>query len=124
MLQEIGKNHPIDIEKLKKEIIDRLKPLNPCKIILFGSYAYGNPTKDSDIDLYVVTNNEFMPKSWREKSAVYLEYSKKLRDLQKFIPIDLIVHTKPMFEKFKELDSMFSRMILEDGKILYEKVGK
>ena len=118
MLQEISKTRIIDIEKLKKEIVNRLKPLNLYKIILFGSYAYGNPTKDSDIDLYIVTNDEFMPRSWREKSAVYLRYSKKLRDLQKFIPIDLIVHTKPMFEKFKELDSMFSRMILEDGKIL------
>ena len=118
MLPEVSKTKTIDIDKLKKEIIERPKPLNLYKIILFGSYAYGNPTKDSDIDLYVVTNDEFMPKSWREKSAVYLEYSKRLRDLQKFIPIDLIVHTKPMFEKFKELDSMFSRMILEDGKIL------
>ncbi len=44
----------IDIEKIKAEIVERLKPLNPEKIILFGSYAYGNPTEDSDIDLYVI----------------------------------------------------------------------
>jgi len=42
----------MDIEQLKTEIVTRLKPLNPYKIILFGSYAYGNPTEDSDIDLY------------------------------------------------------------------------
>ncbi len=42
----------MDIEQLKTEIVTRLKPLNPYKIILFGSYAYGNPTGDSDIDLY------------------------------------------------------------------------
>jgi len=85
MLQEIGKNHPIDIEKLKKEIIDRLKPLNPCKIILFGSYAYGTPTKDSDIDLYIVTNDEFMPKSWREKITIYLQ-CRQIRGNNKKIP--------------------------------------
>ena len=35
----------IDIEKIKFEIIERLKPLNPNKIILFGSYAYGTPNQ-------------------------------------------------------------------------------
>ena len=40
----------VDIEKLKPLIVERLKPLNPDKIILFGSYAYGTPNEDSDID--------------------------------------------------------------------------
>jgi len=40
----------IDIEQIKSEIVDRLKPLNPNKIILFGSYAYGTPHQDNDID--------------------------------------------------------------------------
>jgi len=44
----------IDIEKLKEEIVERLKPLNPDKIILFGSYAYGTPNEDSDIDLFLL----------------------------------------------------------------------
>ena len=35
----------IDKEKIKKKIIERLKPLNPDKIILFGSYAYGTPNE-------------------------------------------------------------------------------
>jgi tRNA nucleotidyltransferase (CCA-adding enzyme) len=50
----------LDIEEIKSKIIKRLKPLNPNKIILFGSYAYGTPHKDSDIDLYVVTNDDFI----------------------------------------------------------------
>jgi len=33
----------VDIETIKSEIVERLKPLNPNKIILFGSYAYGTP---------------------------------------------------------------------------------
>ncbi len=44
----------IDIEKVKLDIVEALKPLNPEKIILFGSYAYGNPTEDSDLDICVV----------------------------------------------------------------------
>ncbi len=35
------------------EIVERLKTINPYKIILFGSYAYGKPQTDSDIDLIV-----------------------------------------------------------------------
>ena len=114
------KTHLIDIEKLKKDIIDRLKPLNPYKIILFGSYAYGNPTKDSDIDLYIVTNDEFMPRSWREKMMLKLQYAKALSDLRERLDIDLIVHTRKMYEKFLEDDSMFSRDITSKGQMIYE----
>ena len=66
----------IDIEKLKPMIIERLMPLNPDKIILFGSYAYGTPNEDSDIDLYIVTNDDFMPKNWNEKMKIKLKFSK------------------------------------------------
>ena len=46
----------IDIEKLKDEIVERLKPLESDKIILFGSYAYGTLKEDSDIDLFLIKN--------------------------------------------------------------------
>ena len=44
------------IKKLIDGIVERLKLLKPNKIIFFGSYAYGNPTKDSDIDLFLIKN--------------------------------------------------------------------
>ncbi len=40
--------------QLKEEIVKRLQPIGAEKIILFGSYAYGTPTADSDIDLCIV----------------------------------------------------------------------
>jgi predicted nucleotidyltransferase len=50
---------PEDAMKLSDKLRDRIseapKPLHPEKVILFGSYAWGQPTEDSDIDLYVVT---------------------------------------------------------------------
>jgi len=79
----------LDIEQIKEEIVQRLKPLNPTKVILFGSYAYGTPTKDSDIDLYVVTNDDFMPKNWREKSQVYLKIADTLDDIMAQTAVDL-----------------------------------
>ncbi len=39
------------------------------------------------------------------------------------MPIDLIVYTKPMYERFVDLKSMFSREVLKRGIVLYEKVG-
>ena len=101
-------------------IVEQLKTLNPYKIILFGSYAYGQPKEDSDIDLLVVTNSDFFPKNYREKSDLYLEVSRVIRDIRKQVPIDLIVHTKSMHKKFVELDSMFAKEILQKGMVLYE----
>ena len=107
-----------DIEQLKRAIVARLAPLNPEKIILFGSYAWGNPTPDSDIDLYVVTRDDFVPTNWQEKNRLFIETSSVLDDLQGQTPIDLIVHTRPMHKRFVEIDSMFSRKILRDGVLL------
>ena len=105
----------IEIDELKPLIIKRLKPLNPDKIILFGSYAYGTPDEDSDIDLYIVTNDDFMPQTWKEKSNIYQKVLNQLGDIANSYQTDLIVHTKKMHEKFKEMDSMFSRKILVQG---------
>jgi len=109
----------IDIEKLKAEIVERLKPLNPYKIILFGSYAYGTPDEESDIDLYVVTNDDFTPASWREKMQIKMKFSKALKELKRKYDIDLITHTKTMHELFVDRDSMFSKEILEKGQLIY-----
>lgn len=105
----------IDIEKVKHEIVERLKPLDPDKIILFGSYAYGTPNEDSDIDLYVVTKDEFIPQSFRENMDVKMKISNAIDDICKRYPTDLITHTRGMHKKFIELDSMFSRKILKQG---------
>jgi len=108
----------LDIEKLKMEITNQLKPLNPYQVILFGSYAYGTPNEESDIDLYIVTNDEFMPQTWKQKSQVHQKVSKALRDFVKQYPTDIITHTKAMHQKFIEMDSMFSRKILNEGLVI------
>ena len=101
-------------------IVEKLKTLHPRKIILFGSCAYGDPTANSDIDLLVVTNSNRFPRNYREKSELYLEVSRRIRDIRQQIPVDLIVHTAPMHKKFIDLGSLFSKEILQKGKVLYE----
>jgi predicted nucleotidyltransferase len=105
----------MDIEKIKLEIIDRLKPLNLNKIVLFGSYAYGTPHQDSDIDLYVVTDDDFIPQNWKEKNQLYLKVSRAIRDLREYVAIDLIVHSKKMHEIFKETNSSFFKHDISRG---------
>ncbi len=101
-------------------IVSRLKNLGIQKIILFGSLTSGDVHLDSDIDLIVVTNDDHLPKSYKEKSEVYLKVSSALTDITRKIPIDLIVYTKPMYNKFNELGSLFSKEISQKGIVLYE----
>ena len=108
----------LDIEQLKLEIVERLKPLNPDKIILFGSYAYGTPTKNSDIDLYVVTNDDFIPQSYKENMDIYLRVANAIQDFLQEYPTDLITHTKAMHKKFITLNSSFAKEILTKGEVL------
>jgi predicted nucleotidyltransferase len=103
---------------IRNRIIQALKPVDPYRVILFGSYARGNPGKNSDIDLYVVTKDEFIPKNFREKKEIYLNVARNLYEIEKEIPIDLIVHTKDMSLKFTELGGAFSCRIISEGVIL------
>ena len=90
-----------DIQQIRDEIVKRLEPLQPERVILFGSYANGTQTPESDIDIYVVTRDDFMPANWKETNKIYLNVSRKIRDIRKLAPVDLIVHTKKMYEKFR-----------------------
>jgi len=102
-------------------IIEKLKETKPEKIILFGSYAYGDPADGSDLDILVVTGDDIMPSNFAEKIMIYLRISKAISDIKKEFPVDLIVQTKPMHKRFIENDSLFARELMEKGKVLYEK---
>lgn len=108
------------IEKLKQEIVDRLKPLELQQITLFGSFAYGKPNEDSDIDLYVVTSDDFIPSSYAQSMSIRLKVANALEELQSIIPIDIVTHTKKMYEKFVAQNSSFSKEILQKGELLWE----
>ncbi|NLH43564.1 MAG: nucleotidyltransferase domain-containing protein [Planctomycetes bacterium] len=102
-------------DRLERQIKDALAPLSPEAVILFGSYAWGQPTEDSDIDLYVVTQDDFLPATWREKRDVVRAVSNRILDLRTQYAIDLLVHTRPMHRKFVETDSSFARQIMQEG---------
>jgi uncharacterized protein len=114
----------MDSNQIKQLLIDTLRPLDPFLVVLFGSYAYGTPGKDSDLDVFIVLNDDTIPATFNEKQALYLSVSRYTRPIARQIPIDLMVFTKPMFEQFKAQKSSFSIEILNKGKILYESDNK
>ncbi|MBL0709100.1 MAG: nucleotidyltransferase domain-containing protein [Sulfurimonas sp.] len=90
----------IDIEKLKPLIVEALMPLKPDKIILFGSYAYGVPNEDSDLDICVVEKD--YENKWKEKE--------KIRKLLKHInhPKDILNPKSEEFEFYRhEINSVY-----------------
>jgi len=108
----------INIEELKPLIIERLKPLNPDKIILFGSYAYGTPNEDSDIDLFLLKDNLSIENMRKYKQ----ELQKKLFDIQKkyLLGIDVFVDsTQRMEERIQNVKDQFYDEILTKGIKIY-----
>jgi predicted nucleotidyltransferase len=96
-----------------KRIVSVLKPE---KIILFGSYAYGNPTHDSDVDLFVIMETNGKHKEKHREISMLL-YPRQF-------PVDIIVKTP------KEVDEalrggvdngFFIREIIKKGKVLYDR---
>ncbi len=96
------------IRRFARQVAERFQPE---KIILFGSYAYGKPHADSDVDILVV-----MPARNQIDQAVRID-----RLIDAPFPLDLIVRTpKNMSRRLAEGDA-FLREIVSCGKVLYEK---
>jgi predicted nucleotidyltransferase len=96
-----------------KRIVSELKPE---KIILFGSCAYGDPTPDSDVDLFVVIETNGKHKE------MYRAVSRLLYPRQ--FPVDIIVKTPKEVEdalKGGVDDAFFIREIVKKGKVLYDR---
>lgn len=103
-------------EKLKKELVDRITASERIdKILLFGSEAKGNAGPDSDIDLLVILAQDKMPAGFTERSTNYLRISRAIRDIERLHPIDLMVYTRPEFERIKAEKSLFIRSLLKEA---------
>jgi len=109
----------IDIEKIRTEIVDSLMPLNSDKIILFGSYAYGNPTEESDIDLFLL-KNDLKLESLREYRITARSQLRKLI-LKYKIGFDIL--SGPTDYINKREDYFYKIDVLKNGKVLYEQNG-
>ena len=99
---------PEQIDDVVRRVVDSLQPE---KVILFGSYANGTPTINSDLDLLAIKETD-LPRHERGCEA-----RKALRGLK--IPVDLLVYT-PQEIKASTADGSFIGRVAVEGKVLYE----
>lgn len=102
-----------------KKIIDEAKnklinTYNPIEIYIFGSYAWGHPTEESDLDLLVVVD-----KYNKNQYETMVDGHLALADLQ--VSKDLLVFTKDEFEKYSKDKSRLCYKIKNKGKLIYAK---
>jgi uncharacterized protein len=88
------------------------REFRPEQMILFGSYAYGRPTADSDVDLMVVMPFRGTGLNQAVRIRTRLGYSG--------FPMDLLVWKRERLEKRAEEGDVFANDILTRGRVLYE----
>ena len=102
--------------QLKNEIISRLTGnFNIKEIILFGSYAYGKPTQDSDIDLAIITNERGISENFSARMERKNKITSSLIDVMKKMPLDVLVFTSDEWDYVVSVGSSFTREISEKG---------
>jgi predicted nucleotidyltransferase len=106
----------LDLKDIRRQITDGLNTSpRPLKVILFGSYARGMPHDESDIDLVVILDREGKSDSYRSLIKNRMEISRRLRDLKKRYPMDILVYTKDEWEELRASESSFIRKIEKHG---------
>jgi predicted nucleotidyltransferase len=98
-----------DIQVVVDQIVAKFQPE---RVILFGSYAYGDPNPTSDVDLLVVMNTSL--RSIEQELIIG-------RAINYRFGLDLLVHTpRSLTERIAKGDS-FLHEIVTQGKVLYER---
>lgn len=108
----IGSDAPVS-ETLPVAVRRIASVLRPEKIILFGSYAYGDPTPDSDVDLLVVmkTVKSSAERSWAVSRLL----------IPRPFPVDILVRTPREMKHALASSDFFIQEIVSQGQVLYER---
>jgi predicted nucleotidyltransferase len=106
---------PLHTEIISK-IVQSLIGLNIYKIILFGSYANGTATEDSDIDLVVILDTDEMSQLFKDRMARRRPVSRSLLEINRQYPMDIIVYTKAEYDYLKGKEDFFIQEIEETGR--------
>jgi predicted nucleotidyltransferase len=94
-----------------------IQAVQPCQIILFGSYAKGKVRSESDIDFLVVEDEPFSRGRSRRK-----EMAKLWRLLAPFkFPMDILVYSKDEVEHWRNTRNHVIAHALREGRLLYER---
>ena len=111
---------PVLLEEAVRRIVATLQPE---RIYLYGSHAYGQPHKDSDVDLLVVvTDRQSHRTATTPTHRRAVEAYRALRGL--FLPAEIKVVTKAAFERRAQWLSSIERVVEEKGRVLYESQAR
>ena len=104
---------------ISKDVIDEVKnrlvkTYNPIAIYLFGSYAWGTPTEDSDLDLLIVIDKS-------DEKSYKRQYSGYDALFELGISKDLVIYTKEEFEKSSSNKTTLCYKIKKDGELIYAR---
>jgi len=104
----------MDLSKELPEITRRImQTSNPEKIILFGSYARGEPKAESDLDILVIVSEK---RHLRQES---LKVRRSLRGL--LVPVDIVIATSEQIRRLGNTAGLIYQSALREGKVLYER---
>lgn len=104
-------------EEIIAEIVRRIVAnLDPEKVLMFGSYAYGKPDADSDVDFLIVMDTD-------------QRFAQRSVDVSQLItprpfPVDIIVKTPGEIQAAMHKGDWFIQEIFSRGKVLYERSRK
>jgi predicted nucleotidyltransferase len=97
-----------DIRRVVQQIVERF---HPQRILLFGSYAYGEPTSDSDVDLLIEM----------ETPLRNVEQAVEIRKAVDFpFPTDLLVRNSQQIAERLAMGDVFLQEVVTKGVTLYE----
>ncbi len=104
------------VEKLISEVVDKIKAeYEPEKIILYGSYAYGKPTRDSDIDLFIIKETN------KDRIDRYVEVKRMIYRPERRISVSPVVYTPREVAERVEIGDDFVQEVLTRGEVLYAR---
>ena len=102
------------VQELIQDLVQKIVAnYAPQKVILFGSYAYGEPDEDSDIDLLIIKDTDKRPiERW-------MEVKQLLRDRNRRISVSPLVYTRQEVESRLAMQDFFIQEVLERGHVIY-----
>ena len=107
-------------QHLIDEMTERLKELKPYKVILFGSYANGTATKDSDLDVLVVLDSNDFAKTFDERMNRWNIIYPAVLETNRKIALDVITYSKAEYEYLLKENDFFVKEVVDTGTVLYE----
>ncbi len=96
---------------ISKVVNDAAEKIKPKKVILFGSYAYGKPNKDSDVDLLFIKET---------KLSGLKRYSWATQFIEHLFPMDILIKTPAEVKKRLKMGDPFYHEIINKGRVLYD----